>query len=234
MHSDLLPDGQSVLARRAVINGAMLFAIMAAVMFGGGGTLAWWQGWVFLLVYCAWATGASVWMYRHDPALFARRLRGGPAAEKEPAQKIIMSVMSAAYIGLIFIPALDYRYGWSRAPPWLVPVGHALFSLGWIMILFVLKENSFTASTVEVMPGQAVVSSGAYAIIRHPMYAGAIFLLAGIPLALGSWWGLAPMVAIAPGVIWRLLDEERMLARDLAGYAVYTERVRYRLVPGVW
>jgi protein-S-isoprenylcysteine O-methyltransferase Ste14 len=207
---------------------------VAALMFGGAGTLAWWQGWAFLLIYFAWAVGVSVWLYQHDRALFERRLRGGPAAEKETAQKFIMALMSVAYIALMLIPALDYRYGWSRASLWVVVVGHALFSSGWVMILFVFRENSFTASTVEVMPGQAVVSSGPYAIVRHPMYAGGILLLAGIPLALGSWWGLIPFVPVVLGVIWRLLDEERMLARDLAGYTTYMGRVRYRLIPGIW
>ena len=211
-----------------------MFAVMAALMFGGAGTLAWWQGWLFLMTYFAWTIGVSVWLFRHDPALFQRRLSGGPVAEKATVQKVIMTPMSVAYIALMTVPALDYRFGWSRAPLWLAPAGDAVFSAGWLIIVFVFKENSFTASTVEVMPNQVVVSTGPYAIVRHPMYAGGLLLLTGIPLAMGSWWGLAVIATMLPGLIWRLSDEERTLARDLAGYSDYMGKVRYRLVPGVW
>lgn len=230
----MFSTSQSSLARRALITGAILFAVVAVLIFGGAGTPGWWQGWAFLLVYFAWTVGVSVWLFRHDPALFRRRLSGGPFAETAVTQKVVMTLMSVAYVGLMIVPALDYRFGWSHAPLWLAPAGDAVFSVGWVIIVWVFHENSFTASTVEVMPGQTVVCTGPYKIVRHPMYAGAIFILIGIPLALGSYWGLAPLVLIAPALVWRLLDEERMLARDLAGYAAYMGNVRYRLVPGIW
>lgn len=222
------------LLRRSLLSGAILFAVMAALLFGGAGTLAWTEGWLFLLVYFAWAAGVSVWLYRHDPALFARRLSGGPTAEKHPAQRVIMSTASVGFLGLLVVPALDHRFGWSHSPGWLPLAGNLLFSAGWFAIVLVFRENTFGASTVEVMPGQTVVSTGPYAIVRHPMYAGATFLLAGMPLALGSWWGLVPLALTIPVVIWRLLDEERLLTRDLPGYAAYREKVRDRLIPGVW
>jgi protein-S-isoprenylcysteine O-methyltransferase Ste14 len=220
--------------RRSLISGVILFAVMAALIFGGAGSLAWWQGWVFLLVYFAWTIGVSLWLYRHDPALFRRRLSAGPTAEKEPTQKVVMTLILAGFIALVLIPSLDRRFGWSDAPAWVAPLGDLLFSLGWLAIALVFRANSFTASTVEVMPGQTVITIGPYAIVRHPMYAGALFMLVGMPLALGSWWGLVAIAIILPALIWRLLDEERILTRDLAGYAEYREEVRYRLVPGVW
>ncbi len=224
----------SSLVRRSLTAGAILFLVMAALLFGGAGTLAWRQGWLFLLVYFAWAAGVSVWLYRHDPALFARRLSGGPTAEKHPAQRVIMSIASAGFTGLLIVPAFDHRFGWSTAPDWLPLAGNLLFSAGWFAIVLVFRANSFGASTVEVMPGQTVVSTGPYAIVRHPMYAGAMFLLGGMPLALGSWWGLVPLALTLPVLVWRLLDEERLLTRDLPGYATYKDKVRYRLIPGVW
>lgn len=223
-----------MLLRRSLVTGAVLFAVMAALIFGGAGTLAWWQGWLFMAVYFAWAIGVSVWLFRHDKALLARRMSGGPVAEKEPAQKIIMSLMSAGYTGAMIVAGLDHRLGWSAAPSWLAPAGDAVFSLGWLIIVWVFRENSFSASTIEIMPGQSVISTGPYAFVRHPMYGGGFLLLTAIPLALGSWWGLVPTVVMLPGLIWRLLDEERLLVRDLAGYAEYMEAVRSRLLPGIW
>ena len=154
-------------------------------------------------------------------------MRGGPWAEKAPAQKVIMTVMMAAFVALVIVPALDHRFGWSHASVWVVLVGHAAFSIGWLAILRVFRENTFTATTVAIMPGQTVIATGPYAIVRHPMYAGGLFLLAGMPLALGSWWGLVAFAIILPALVWRLLDEERMLTRGLAGYTAYRQMVQY-------
>ncbi|MFL5255329.1 MAG: hypothetical protein ACJ8AI_21035 [Rhodopila sp.] len=125
-----------------------MFAVLAVLLFGGAGTLAWWQGWLFLLVYLAWTIGISVWLFRRDPALFERRLRGGPTAERHPAQRIIMSIASVGFLGLLVVPALDRRFGWSHAPASLAVAGNLLFSVGWLGIVLVFRENSYTASTV--------------------------------------------------------------------------------------
>jgi protein-S-isoprenylcysteine O-methyltransferase Ste14 len=119
-------------------------------------------------------------------------------------------------------------------PPWLVLTGDALVALGYLAIAFVFRENSFAAATIELAADQKVISTGPYAWVRHPMYAAGLVLLAGIPLALGSWWGLLVIVAIMPGLIWRLIDEERFLKLNLPGYAAYQGKVRYRLIPRVW
>lgn len=229
-----MSDLHAGLARRLLLRGTILFALLPALLFGAAGTLRWWQGWLFLTVYLGWTVWASAWLLRHDPALLERRMHAGPLAETQPAQRRIMALATAVSIGLVLIPALDRRYGWSAAPDWLAPAGLVLLSLGWLAIMAVFKANSFTAATIEVMPGQTVVTTGPYAIVRHPMYAGTMALLPGIPLGLGSWWGLAPLVLVVPVVIWRLLDEERLLARDLPGYVAYMHSVRYRLIPGLW
>jgi protein-S-isoprenylcysteine O-methyltransferase Ste14 len=155
-------------------------------------------------------------------------------AEKEKAQKIIMWLMSAAFVGLIVLPALDHRFGWSRMPGLVALAGDVLMLLGWGAIFFVFRENSFTAATIELAPEQKVISTGPYAVVRHPMYAAALALLAGIPIALGSWWGLLAIAAMLPALLWRLFDEERFLARNLAGYEAYQKQVRHRLIPLVW
>jgi protein-S-isoprenylcysteine O-methyltransferase Ste14 len=169
-----------------------------------------------------------------DPNLLERRMRGGPTAEKEPVQKIIVSIVSLGFVGLLIVPALDHRFGWSHMTPQVALAGEGLVAIGWLAIYFVFRENSFSAATVELAPDQHVISTGPYARVRHPMYAGMLVMFAGIPIALGSWWGLVVLVAILPALIWRLLDEERFLARNLPGYVEYRNTVHYRLIPRIW
>ena len=161
-------------------------------------------------------------------------MRGGPIAEKEPTQKIIMVFTSLGFIGLIVFPALDHRFAWSHMTPYAALAGDVLVAIGWLAIFLVFKENTFTSATIELVPDQKVISTGPYALVRHPMYAGALVMLVGIPIALGSWWGMLVIVAMTPVLIWRLFDEEKFLARNLPGYVEYQDRVRYRLIPLVW
>jgi protein-S-isoprenylcysteine O-methyltransferase Ste14 len=171
---------------------------------------------------------------KRDPKLLERRMSGGPFAEKEPAQRIIMSFASLGFIGLLVIPALDHRFAWSRMPAFVPLVGDALVLFGWLAIFFVFRENTFTSATIELAADHRVVSTGPYAAVRHPMYAGAVVMLLGIPIALGSWWGVLVVIAMMPALIWRLVDEERFLSKNLPGYVEYRERVRYRLIPLIW
>jgi protein-S-isoprenylcysteine O-methyltransferase Ste14 len=135
---------------------------------------------------------------------------------------------------MIILPALDHRFAWSDIPPFLVISGDILIALGFLVIFFVFKENTFTAAVIEVAVDQKVISTGLYALIRHPMYAGALIMLLGTPLALGSWWGLLMFIPFTLIIVWRLLDEEKFLSKYLGGYSEYKKRVRYRLVPFVW
>ena len=145
-----------------------------------------------------------------------------------------MFFASLGFIGLIVFPALDHRFAWSHVPPYVALAGDVLVVLGWLAIFFVFKENTFTSATIELAPDQKVISTGPYAFVRHPMYAGGIVMLLGVPIALGSWWGLLVIVAMMPALIWRLFDEEKFLARNLPGYVEYQKKVRYRLIPLIW
>jgi protein-S-isoprenylcysteine O-methyltransferase Ste14 len=223
-----------ILIKKAFAGLVFLSIAMAALLFIPAGTLDYWQAWMFLAVYFAASVAITLYLIKKDPKLLARRMRGGPAAEKEPAQKIIMSFASLGFIGLIVIPALDHRFAWSHMPPYVAIAGDAIVLLGWLAIFFVFKENTFSSAIVELAPGQEVVSTGPYALVRHPMYAGALVMFLGIPVALGSWWGFLVIVAMLPAFMWRLLDEEKFLARNLPGYIEYQKKVRYRLIPLVW
>jgi protein-S-isoprenylcysteine O-methyltransferase Ste14 len=219
---------------RAFTSLAALLLVMAGVIFTAAGTLRYWQGWVFLLTYFAASSAVTFDLMGRDPALLARRMSGGPWAEKEPSQRLIMAIISIGFIGLIVVPCLDHRFGWSDMSPLLTLGGDGLVVLGFAGVFRVFRENSFTWATIELASDQRVISSGPYAIVRHPLYAVTLAILAGIPIALGSWWGLLVLATILPALIWRLLDEERFLAMNLRGYREYQDKVRYRLLPRVW
>jgi len=219
---------------KALLGSAFLAVTMGLLLFIPAGSARYWQGWVFLAAFFAPAGLIGVYLARHDPALQQRRMRAGPLAEKETAQKIIMLVVSIEFVGLLVVPALDHRFGWSSMPLFLVISGDILVVAGFYITFLVYRENSFTAATVEVAPDQRVITTGPYAHLRHPQYAGALLYLLGMPLALGSWWGILVFAALVPFLIWRLVDEERLLAKDLPGYADYRNRVRWRLIPGVY
>jgi protein-S-isoprenylcysteine O-methyltransferase Ste14 len=222
------------LHRQAFGGLAILFLVMSSLLFIAAGTLDYWQAWTFLAVYFAASIAITLYLMKTDPALLARRMSGGPFAEREPAQKIIMSIVSLGFIGLVALPGIDYRLHWSQMSAHAALAGDALVLLGWLGIFLVFRENSFSSATIELAADQTVISTGPYAWVRHPMYAAALVMLLGVPIALGSWWSVLIVAAILPALIWRLMDEERFLLRNLPGYADYRSRVRYRLLPLVW
>jgi protein-S-isoprenylcysteine O-methyltransferase Ste14 len=207
---------------------------MAVLLMLPAGTLDYWQAWVFMAVFVSASGAVTVYLAIHDPGLLERRMRAGPAAEKEPAQKVIISVAMMAFIGLLVVPALDHRFGWSRVPVYASLMGDALIAIGFLLVFFVIKVNTYAASTIQVAEDQRVISTGLYAFVRHPMYAGSFPILIGTPLALGSWWGLPALIVLVPVLIWRLVAEESFLRKNLPGYTAYTAQVRYRLLPYVW
>jgi protein-S-isoprenylcysteine O-methyltransferase Ste14 len=213
---------------------AILFLVMASLLFAAAGTLRYWQAWVFLAIYFGSSLAITLYLTRKDPALLSRRMTGGPFAEKELVQKIIMWLTSIGFILLMVLPAFDHRSAWSHVPASVVLIGDGLVLLGWLGIYFVFRENSFASATIVASADQRVISTGPYALVRHPMYAAALVMLLGIPLALGSWWGVLVVIALVPALVWRLIDEERFMARNLPDYVEYQNTVRYRLMPLIW
>jgi protein-S-isoprenylcysteine O-methyltransferase Ste14 len=219
---------------RAWLALAALGVVMGLLLFVPAGTIHYWQAWVYLAIFIGVSGGTTLYLMKNDPALLQRRMTGGPTGEKERTQKLIMSFESIGFVALLVVPAFDRRYGWSAVPTSVAILGDVLVAVGFLCIVRVYRENSFAAATVEVFANQKVVTTGPYAIVRHPMYASGLLYLVGTPLALGSVWGLVPLAAVTPLLIWRLLDEERLLAERLPGYVEYQERVRCHLVPFVW
>jgi protein-S-isoprenylcysteine O-methyltransferase Ste14 len=224
----------NALNAKAFVSLAVLILFMAALIFIPAGTLNYWQAWIFLGVYFASALAITLYLMKRDPELLRRRMTGGPTAEKQPAQKIIMSLASLGFAGLLVVPALDHRFAWSHVSRTMEWFGNALVALGFLGVLRVFQENSYTSSTIELAADQRVISTGPYALVRHPMYAAALGMLIGVPIALGSYFGLIVFIAIGGVVIWRLLDEETFLEANLPGYAEYQKKVPHRLIPGIW
>jgi protein-S-isoprenylcysteine O-methyltransferase Ste14 len=222
------------LGARALLAIIILAVVMGVLVFIPAGTVHYWEAWAYLSIFTAGSVFTTIYLMITDRALLERRMKGGPTAETRPAQKLIMLVASIGFLALLVVPGLDRRFGWSRVPIAVVVAGHLMVATGFFLIALVYRENTFTSAIVEVAANQKVISTGPYAIVRHPMYASASLYLFGTPLALGSYWDLLPVAAMIPFLIWRIFDEERLLATELPGYIEYEKRVRYRLLPHVW
>jgi len=211
-----------------------LFVILGLTIFLPAWTLDYWQAWIVVAVFFSCTLAVTVYLMKNDPKLLERRVSAGVGAEQERSQNIIQAFAAVAFIALFVVSALDHRFGWSTVPPYLVALGDILIVIGFYLVFLVFKENSFASGTIEIGAEQCVISTGPYALVRHPMYVGALVMLVGVPLALGSLWGLVAIVPMTIVLVARLLDEEKFLARNLAGYCEYQSKVRHRLVPLIW
>jgi protein-S-isoprenylcysteine O-methyltransferase Ste14 len=209
-------------------------AVLGALLFLPAGTLNYWQAWVFIGVFTAATIIPSIYLARTNPAALRRRMRGGPLAEGRAIQKIVIIGAFLDLFAMVVLSVFDHRMGWSSVPAWLCLLGDVLIAAGIGFAMLVIVQNNYAAATVTVETGQFVASRGVYKVVRHPMYVGNVIMMVGIPLALGSYWGL---LLVIPGVlvlVSRILDEEKMLTQELGGYLEYMQRVRYRLLPYVW
>jgi protein-S-isoprenylcysteine O-methyltransferase Ste14 len=207
---------------------------VAALLFVAAGKINYWQAWIFLAVFFGSSLAITAYLAKHDPALLERRLVAGPGAEKEKSQKIIQVLAMVAFIAMLVFPAIDHRYGWSSMPTSVAVAGDILIAMGFLAVFLVFRENSYASSIIEVGAEQKIVTTGPYAIVCHPMYSGALVMLIGVPLALGSWWGLLLVIPITIVLVWRLLEEEKFLTKNLPGYPEYQDKVRYHLLPFIW
>jgi len=197
-------------------------------------SLRYWQGWIYWTEFSLLVMWISIYFLKKNPALIERRLKAGPGAETEKIQKVIQTFTSLCFMALIIFPGVDHHFGWSRVPVYMVVAGNVLVALGLIIIFFVFKENSYTSGIIEVGQDQTVISTGPYRVVRHPMYGGAILMLLGTPLALGSIWGLLFCIPMFGLLIWRAVNEEKYLSQNLSGYTEYCMQTRHRLIPGVF
>lgn len=219
---------------KMIVGGVVQLVFFGLMVFVPAGTLDYWQAWVFLSVVTVAAWIPSIYLLRTNRDALQGRMRGGPTAETRPAQKVVIAGLYLSLAAMVVVSALDHRFGWSPVPTPVVLAGDVLVAVGLGVVGVTIVQNSYAASTVRVQAGQQVVSTGLYGLVRHPMYTGNVVMMAGIPLALGSYWGL---LFVLPGLgvlASRIGDEEKLLHKELDGYREYTEKVRYRLIPGMW
>jgi protein-S-isoprenylcysteine O-methyltransferase Ste14 len=217
----------------------LAFGLVEPVVFGlilflAAGTFDYWQAWVFLLVFAFSGWIPSIYLLFTNPVALERRIRGGPTAETRTRQKVFMAGAWSSLAGMLAVSALDHRFGWSSAPTSVSVIGNVLVAVGLSMMMLVVIQNSHAAATVRVEADQKLISTGLYGLVRHPMYTGNVILMVGIPLALGSYWGLIFVLFGLLVLAMRIRDEEKLLRDELDGYREYILKVRHRLVPYIW
>ncbi|WP_326545316.1 isoprenylcysteine carboxylmethyltransferase family protein [Mycolicibacterium sp. ND9-15] len=219
---------------RPILVGLIEPVVFGLITFLVAGTFDYWQAWLFLAVFAFSACISGVYLLRTHPDALKRRMRAGPTAETRTRQKAFIAGWYLSLVSAFVISALDHRFGWSQVPTAICLIGNVLFALALAMVTLVVIQNSYAAAVVRVEEGQKLVSTGLYGLVRHPMYTGNVILILGIPLALGSYWGLLVLVPAVFVLALRIRDEEKLLQDELDGYREYTQEVPHRLVPGVW
>ncbi len=189
--------------------------VFGVFLFGPAGTFTYWQAWVFIAIFTAVSSGPTMYWGLRKPEVLRRRMRAGPIAETRPAQKFATAGTIAMVIAVLVVSALDHRFGWSQVPTPVVVIGAILVAVGLGMATMVVNQNSYAAATIRVEAGQPVVSTGLYGLVRHPMYAGALIMMVGMPLALDSYWGMVTVLPALAVLAFRIEDEEKMLRQEL-------------------
>lgn len=219
------------LKRKICLISLLALIVLGLMLFLPAGSFDYWQAWVFLGTLFIPVFFAVLYFLKHDPKLLERRMQ---YKEKEIKQKTIIKVATLSFFLGFLIPGLDYHYAWSSVPTGLVIVSDLIIFLSYLLVFFVFKENSYASRIIEVEKGQKVISTGPYSVIRHPMYVGVTLMYLFVPTALGSYWALIFFLPIIPIIIFRTLDEERLLLKDLEGYKEYCKKVKYRIIPRIW
>jgi protein-S-isoprenylcysteine O-methyltransferase Ste14 len=219
---------------KTILGFSFLILVLALALFLSAGSLSYWEAWIYLAVFAVCTILITVYLAKNDRELLAGRVQAGPVAETQRSQQIIQGLASLFFIGLYIVPGLDFRYGWSYVPPVLCLISDGIMALGFYFVFLVFRENSYTRATIKVSEGQKVITTGPYAVVRHPMYGGAMLLVIFTPLALGSWVAVPFTIPLILVIVARLLDEEKFLQANLSGYTEYCQKVRHHLVPYVW
>lgn len=222
------------IASKAISGFLKLLIILGVLLFISAWTVHYLQAWLYLLTFAVSTIWITIYLFKNDPKLLERRVNAGATAEKEKSQQAIQAIAGVFFCLIYVVAGFDYRFHWSRIPEFVSISANAFVFFGFFIVFLVFKENSYTSAIIEVDKDQKVISTGMYAVVRHPMYLGAILMLMFSCVALGSYWALLCVVALIISIIVRLLNEEKFLSENLSGYDEYCKRVRYHLIPFIW
>jgi len=229
--SELTQQEMKSLIKKILKRFSLVPIVLGLLILVPAGTFNFWQVYVYIGILVIPMIFVLFYFLKNDPLFLERRTR---AREKEKAQKIIQIVFSLIFLSGFVIPGLDKRFGWSDIPINIVLITDIIVLFGYLLIFFVFRQNSYASRVVEVDKSQKVITTGLYSIVRHPMYLGVLIMYIPAPVALGSYWGLIPMATIPLAIVFRILNEEKVLSKDLAGYKEYCQKTRYRLIPLIW
>jgi protein-S-isoprenylcysteine O-methyltransferase Ste14 len=209
----------------------MLFPVLGLMFFLPAWSLKYWEGWVYIFIIAIPVLIFGIYLFKNDPKLLERRMR---TKETRKEQKLIIKLSYLAFPLVFALPGFDKRLDWSQVPVYVELAAFLLVLAGYLMVICVFKANSYASRIIEVEEEQKVISTGPYAVVRHPMYFSQILFYLFTPLALGSYWAMIPAALFLLVFIPRILGEEQELLQNLKGYREYTEKVKYRLIPGIW
>lgn len=229
--SEISQEGRKALIRKLVVRFAFFFPVMGLLILLPAGTFNYWQFYVYCGLLMVPMLAVLFYFLKNDPKFLERRAK---AKEKEKAQVLISILSTLIFLAGFIIPGLDKRFAWSEVPLHITIIACVVILLGYLIIFFVFRQNSYASRVIEVDEEQEVISTGLYGIVRHPMYVGVLIMYIPTPVALGSYWGLIPFALLPLSLALRILNEEKVLKENLKGYKEYCEKTRYRLIPYIW
>ena len=206
-------------------------AAIATLLFAPAGTFAFPGAWRLLMLLFIPMIIMGIALLIWAPETLSRRLR---SKEERVKQKGVVALSGILFVASFILAGLDFRFGWSEVPGWVVWTAGSIFLLSYGMYAEVMRENEWLSRSIEVMEGQKVVSTGLYGIVRHPMYTATILMFLAMPLVMGSWWAFLAMIPYVLAIVTRIKDEETLLVKELEGYQEYKEKVRWKLMPYIW
>jgi protein-S-isoprenylcysteine O-methyltransferase Ste14 len=229
--SEVSQEERKALIRKLVVRFTFFFPVMGLLILLPAGTFDYWQFYVYCGLLMVPMLAVLFYFLKNDPKFLERRSK---AKEKEKAQALISILSTFIFLAGFIIPGLDKRFAWSDVPLHITIIACVLILLGYLIIFFVFRQNSYASRVIEVDEEQEVISTGLYGIVRHPMYVGVLIMYMPTPVALGSYWGLIPFALLPLSLALRILNEEKVLKENLNGYREYCEKTRYRLIPYIW
>jgi protein-S-isoprenylcysteine O-methyltransferase Ste14 len=227
----LSPDEFKKLRNTVILRFIMAIVFLGVIFFIPAGTIFYWEAWVYCAMLLIPMLFFLIYLLNKSPETLMRRMK---TTEKEKRQKLLIGLTWLVFLLAFVIPGLDFRFGWSRVPIWLVVVSALIILGGYLIFMLVVRENEYAARTVVVEKDQQVISTGPYSLVRHPLYTGVLLIFIFSPLALGSFWALIAFIPLPVLVILRIFNEEKVLSLQLPGYKEYMQKVKYRLIPYIW